>query len=376
MLPPWAEALLLAIAAAAIVYARVLARRAAALRQQLDSRERGGHFLAESPNVREILRHAYGAAAEILRPARFDLYRIGSSGKIEEVWKVAPPPSGAAVEPELDASSPLLGRAIDPARLLELTATETDRSFAPRDLLAGGPDPRRLRLPLYSGARLVAFLDLESEHPIEASRRAEIRALLPPLTSSLHALRNWTIAVTDEISGLWSRRYFETRLAEEWHRRERYSATLAIASFDLDHFKGVNDSFGHGAGDDVIRRFGQIARQAIRGSDVACRYGGEEFALLFPESSASAAVSVAERIRRAVEAERFTVRRRTFGITVSAGIAAAPDAPTREELVFRADSALYAAKAAGRNRVRLWDAALGPAASTRSRGGGGGVSNR
>src|SRR5262249_2307674 len=161
-------------------------------------------------------------------------------------------------------------------RLLALTATETDRSFAPRDLLTGSPDPRRLRLPLYSGDRLVAYLDLEGREEIDEARRAEVRALLPPLTSSLHALRNWTIAATDDLSRLSSRRYFEARLSEEWARRDRYGGTLSVACFDLDRFKSINDTFGHGAGDLVIRRFGQIARAAVRTSDVACRYGGGE----------------------------------------------------------------------------------------------------
>ena len=355
MLPLWAEALLLAVAIVATVWAAALSRRERSLRRRLEAQERRGHFLVESPDTRQILRHAYEAASEILPLARFDLYRIDASGTVEEVWRVAPPSSpGGPPEPWTDPASPHLGLPVDPARLLALTATETDRSFAPRDLLSGSPDPRRLRLPLYSGDRLVAYLDLEGREEIDAARRAEVRALLPPLTSSLHALRNWTIAATDELSRLSSRRYFEARLSEEWARRDRYGGPLSVACFDLDHFKSVNDGFGHGAGDLVIRRFGQIARAAVRTSDVASRYGGEEFAIVFPETDAEAAAGVADRIRRTLAEERFASGGRTWQVTVSAGVAEAGDAADREHLVFRADEALYAAKSAGRNRVSIW----------------------
>jgi diguanylate cyclase (GGDEF)-like protein len=308
LLPLWADGLLLTATAALGAYVRALRRRERLLRARLESRDRGGHFLGESPDTRQIVRHAFDAAAEILPVARFDLYRIDSSGRVEEVWSFPGPEAERGAEPVVDLANPRLGQPIDSARLLELTATETDRSFAPRDLLSGGPHPCRLRLPLYSGDRLIAYLALESPEPIGEERRAEIRALLPPLTASLHALRNWTIAVTDELSGLASRRYFETRLAEEWSRRERYGGALAVACFDLDRFKAINDTWGHPAGDRVIRAFGEIVRSAVRGSDLACRYGGEEFAILFPQTSAGPASAVAERIRRGLERESFEGR--------------------------------------------------------------------
>jgi diguanylate cyclase (GGDEF)-like protein len=237
---------------------------------------------------------------------------------------------------------------------MELTATETERSFAPSDLLAGGPNTRRLRLPLYSGDRLIAHLVLESPEAIDDARKGEIRALLPPLTSSLHALRHWTIAVTDELTGLSSRRYFETRLAEEWARRQRYGGPLAVACFDLDRFKAVNDSLGHAAGDLVLRRFAEIARASIRSSDLACRHGGEEFAILFPESDADAATAVSDRIRKVLSEERFEFQGKSFHITVSAGVAEASRAADREELMHLTDKALYAAKARGRDQVVVW----------------------
>ncbi|HEX9149412.1 MAG TPA: GGDEF domain-containing protein, partial [Thermoanaerobaculia bacterium] len=324
------------------------------LSDRLAARERRGHFLGESPEPAAILKHAYAAAREIVPVTRFDLYRIAPDGGVEEAWTLQRAESGE-FEPALHLGSPFAGRKVDARRLRDLSVTETERSFAPKDLLHGGR-PRRLRLPLYSGDRLVAHLDLGSAKPIDEEAKKEIRALLVPLTASLHASRNWRVAVTDELSGLASRRYFEARLAEEWARRDRYETPLAVACFDLDRFKTVNDTLGHAAGDLVIRRFGEIVRGVVRASDLACRFGGEEFAALFTNTSASAARTVAERIRRMLERARFEIDGRDFWVTVSAGVAdaAAVSGLDPHQLLVRADQALYAAKAGGRNRTRIW----------------------
>lgn len=354
MLPIWAEALLAFVAVAATVLAWRARSRGSILAERLAARERGGHFLGESPEPAEILKHAYAAACEIVPVTRFDLYRIAPDGGVEEAWTLHRAENGE-LEPTLDPGSPFAGRKIDTRRLQDLSVTETERSFAPRDLLHGGR-PRRLRLPLYSGDRLVAHLDLDSAKPIDEDAKNEIRALLVPLTASLHASRNWRVAVTDELSGLASRRYFEARLSEEWARRDRYETPLSVACFDLDRFKTVNDTRGHAAGDLVIREFGAIMKGVVRASDLACRFGGEEFAALFTNTSAPAARTVAERVRRALERTRFEIDGRDFWVTVSAGVAdaAAVSGLDPHQLLVRADQALYAAKAGGRNRVRIW----------------------
>ncbi|PYQ68536.1 MAG: hypothetical protein DMF54_00215 [Acidobacteria bacterium] len=368
VLPLWGEALLAFVAIAAGVLAWQARSREQALAARLAARERGGHFLGESPEPAEILKHAYTAAAAILPVTCFDLYRIDPEGKVDEVWTLSPGEAGE-LEPALDPASPLLASPVDARRIRDLSATETERSFAPRDLLAGGP-VRRLRLPLFSGDRLVAHLDLASSEPIDEEKKSEIRALLGPLTVSLHASRNWRVAVTDELSGLASRRYFEARLAEEWARRDRYETPLSIACFDLDRFKAVNDTMGHAAGDLVLRRFGVIIGSVVRASDLACRFGGEEFAMLFPNTAAASARIVVERIRRALERNRFETDGRDFWVTVSAGVAdaTATEGLDPSKLLARADQALYAAKAGGRNRVRIWTERVGrDAAATTGR---------
>jgi diguanylate cyclase (GGDEF)-like protein len=355
VLPLWA-AILLAAAAAVLAADAIRSRaRLARLSERLAARERETHLLAESPDPDTILNRAYEAAAQLLPITRFNLYTIDDTGRVEDAWTLTGEEDRRF--PRRDPASPYRGHAVDSPRLRDLTATETGLSFAPRDLLAGRPATKSLRLPLYSGDRLVAHLDLTSSAPIDDRVKSDVRALLAPLTAALHASRNWRIAVTDELSGLASRRYFESRLAEEWARQERYRTPLAVAIFDLDRFKTVNDTFGHAAGDRVLRRFGELVRREIRSSDVACRYGGEEFAVLFAESTAAAASAVAERIRRSLKRQEFEWESREFRATVSAGIAGSEHTRERTQLLVHADKALYMAKQKGRNRVVVWPGA-------------------
>jgi diguanylate cyclase (GGDEF)-like protein len=355
VLPLWADVLFLLAACAAGLRAWQLGRRVRTLAARLQAREREGHFLGESPEPAQILQHAYRAASEILPLVAFDLYRVDATQRIYEVWTLPPGPP-AERRPTRDPRNRFLGEFIDSRAVLRFAATETDRSFAPMELLPGAPPTQRLHLPLYSGDVLLAYLTLISSESIDESRKAEIRALLAPLTASLYASRNWEIAVTDELSGLFARRYFETRLSEEWARHRRYQSPLSVALFDLDNFKRINDTLGHPAGDMAIRRFGKVLLAEVRASDLACRYGGEEFAVLFPETTAKPALAVANRIRRALERESFTSDGQPFHVTVSAGIADTGDLDEdeRHQLLFRADKALYAAKDEGRNRVHQW----------------------
>ena len=353
MLPVWVDAILLFAACAAGVRAWQLRRLARSLAARLQAREREGHFLGESPDPQQILLHAYQAASEILPIESFDVYRVDQSQKITRSGRSR---DTLRAQARRDDAHAYLGEMIDARAVLRFAATETDRSFAPMQLLPGGAPTPHLHLPLYSGDSLVAYLSLGSTEPIGEQRKAEIRGLLAPLTASLHASRNWEIAVTDELSGLFARRYFDTRLAEEWARHRRYQSPVSVALFDLDHFKKINDTLGHGAGDMAIRRFGEILRATVRASDLAARYGGEEFAVLFPETGSRPALAVADRVRRALERERFESEGKAFQVTVSAGVADTHELLENErgQLLFRADKALYAAKDEGRNRARLW----------------------
>lgn len=163
-------------------------------------------------------------------------------------------------------------------------------------------------------------------------------------------------AQIDGLTGLWNRAYFDTRFADELAGCARHARPLALAMLDIDHFKSINDSHGHPAGDAVLQGFARVLRREIRQSDVACRYGGEEFALIMPDTAPQDAVTVCERIRTTLS-EIIWPLHPERRVTVSIGITgcAANHPPTPAEWVHRADQNLYAAKRQGRNRLIATD---------------------
>ena len=171
----------------------------------------------------------------------------------------------------------------------------------------------------------------------------------------LHA-RTEEMAVTDALTGLYNRRWLDGRLQEEVQRSQRFGKSLSILMLDIDHFKRINDQYGHPAGDYVLRRLAEVVASQLREVDIATRYGGEEFVVMLPEADAAAAKHGAERIRRAVAGTSFTLPDGgEINMTVSIGVASYPgSAAGAEELIVHADQALYLAKQAGRNRVVLY----------------------
>jgi len=159
-------------------------------------------------------------------------------------------------------------------------------------------------------------------------------------------------ATTDHLTGLANRRSFRHTLANEVDRAERYGHRLSLLLLDIDHFKTINDSFGHAAGDQALRRAGKVIRAQTRRIDFPARCGGEEFGVIMPHTEKGFASGVAERIRHAFEVARLLENDRERRVTVSIGVASFPeDAPDMDTLIEAADNALYRAKGAGRNRV-------------------------
>lgn len=161
------------------------------------------------------------------------------------------------------------------------------------------------------------------------------------------------LAIRDGLTGLYNSREFHRLLEIEIARSERYKHSLSLLILDIDHFKVVNDMYGHQAGDGVLRALGTWLNSEIRTSDYAARYGGEEFAVILPELTADSALAMAERLRSGIASRQISVDEgHTVKVTVSIGVAAFPvDAKSDEELIAAADRALYVAKQAGRNRV-------------------------
>lgn len=158
-------------------------------------------------------------------------------------------------------------------------------------------------------------------------------------------------ATIDVLTRLYVRQYFDGKIEDAITRSERTGAPLTLLMLDLDHFKLVNDSHGHQAGDLVLRESGSVVRQNIRPDDIPCRYGGEEIAVILPNADANQGGVVAERIRQAIGSHAFRVGETTIPVTVSIGCGSYRKGDTPEALIARADQALYQAKDGGRNRV-------------------------
>ncbi|WP_321846763.1 sensor domain-containing diguanylate cyclase [Paraburkholderia bannensis] len=155
----------------------------------------------------------------------------------------------------------------------------------------------------------------------------------------------------DGLTGIGNRRYFETRLAEEFSRWQRYGGEMSVLLFDLDHFKKINDEFGHVAGDTVLRTMAQRVAGVVRKEDIFGRFGGEEFALLLPCTPLDDAMHVAEKIRHTIGDTPVDVQGDVVAVTASVGAASArPGSNDYEVMINEADAALYSAKRQGRNR--------------------------
>jgi diguanylate cyclase (GGDEF)-like protein len=162
-------------------------------------------------------------------------------------------------------------------------------------------------------------------------------------------------SIRDPLTGLFNRRYLEEVLGQEVSRAQRKQHEVGIIMLDVDHFKSFNDTYGHDAGDHVLQTVGRLLKDSVRGSDVACRYGGEEFTLILPEATLEETVIKAESIRQEI-AQLHVVHpdQVLSGITASLGVATFPrHGSTGAAVMQAADAALYRAKAAGRNQNRV-----------------------
>lgn len=223
-------------------------------------------------------------------------------------------------------------------------------------------DPRFhswLGVPLISHDNVIGALSVQSEHR-GAYTSHHLRVLDMIGDQAAVAVANarlYELATVDGLTGLNVRRFFDQRLREEWQRAIRHGHPLTVVLLDLDHFKTLNDTYGHQAGDRVLKAAATAVRASMRNFDVAARYGGEEFALVLPSTTAQEGVHMAERIRSDIARLRVDVHGQNVQITTSIGLAQGPlgDIALLDVLLGRADRALYTAKRRGRNCVVVAD---------------------
>lgn len=245
----------------------------------------------------------------------------------------------------------------DPLRICSQMRTLEQGRTLPIILIAEDVDRTRVVRGLDLGVNDFIMRPVE-RNELAARVRTQIRRQRYAVELRESVNHTLALAVTDELTGLYNRRYFERHLALMLGKAQEQSRDMAVMLIDMDFFKAVNDTHGHDIGDAVLKEFALRLRRNIRGVDLACRFGGEEFVVLMPDTDYRQAQGVAERVRQAVAERPFEAgAQRPLTVTVSVGVALNDSsADTPEMLLKRADIALYRAKREGRNRV-IFDAA-------------------
>jgi diguanylate cyclase (GGDEF)-like protein len=239
-----------------------------------------------------------------------------------------------------------------------------------RDIIAPLGIRSILVVPILLRDKMIGTLFLRTSRAEHAFSEREVRLLKALADASANVLNNAylfeqvedeksrleKLAITDYLTGIYNIRYFYHRAIEEFSRCIRYSLPISCLMVDIDHFKKINDKYGHQTGDLVLKEFAQTLKRRSRKSDVLARYGGEEFIFLLPQTEREGAIAEGERIRQFVKEHKFRSLRSGKGVTVSVGVSAYPHPKirTHEDLISLADDALFNAKNSGRDRVAVY----------------------
>jgi diguanylate cyclase (GGDEF)-like protein len=257
-----------------------------------------------------------------------------------------------------------------PLQLVDSHTSENGHAFAVRlpmpriSIIATDGRPfadteRRLIQEMFDVVRLVEESEAryeELEHRMLSLQRENLDLVVKNRLLS-------EVSSRDTLTGLYNRWFVMEKIDSELNRALRHGSPMSLLMLDVDHFKRINDTWGHSAGDQVLQGIGKLLRECCRVYDVPGRYGGEEFCIVLPETTTGNTTAVAERIRHRLESTELQCGDTSIAVTASIGIAGmdAPgegDALSPAGLIERADRALYTAKNRGRNRVEMWDSAL------------------
>jgi diguanylate cyclase (GGDEF)-like protein len=237
-------------------------------------------------------------------------------------------------------------------------AAESGESFKYADTLL----PQKINVPLKTDDKTIGAISLNGLPPDDQSRRM-VLALADLAATAIAKTRLYertqVLAITDDLTSLYNRRGFNELGQREFERARRFGRPLVTLMFDIDHFKDVNDAYGHAAGNQTLAMLAEVCRNELREVDLLGRYGGEEFVALLPETDLDGGRQAAERLRRAVAKSGHGHDHGPTTITISLGVAVLADSDeTLAALIDRADRAMYLAKRTGRNRVCVWTTEL------------------
>jgi len=217
-------------------------------------------------------------------------------------------------------------------------------------LINGG---KELHMPITKGKDRLALIVARSEAGrFEEHQLSMVRAMANHIAVAFENATLYHIAITDELTGLFSSRHFHQAIAKRYALYHEFGEKMTLLMVDIDNFKKINDTYGHPAGDAILKDVGRCILSAVRDDDMGFRYGGEEFSVILPRSSVKAGRAVAERMRSLIEHFPFKADHHVLNVTVSIGVASWPEsAESIKDLIIESDKALYEAKRSGKNRV-------------------------
>jgi two-component system cell cycle response regulator len=319
-------------------------------------------------NPKEVLYLIVKKISEILKVTRCSMISINAEDeRYAQVLSTFEDPSITNIRLDLE-KYPEIRNALSSRKPVIIKDAQKDPLMKEvKDVIAPLGIRSILVIPIFFREEIIGTMLLRTSRANHAFTKREIQLCVALAKASSHALYNAflfqklyrekakleKLAITDYLTGIYNIRYFYSRLEEEFSRAERYQMPLSCIMLDIDHFKKINDSYGHRIGDFILREFAQIVKRYTRKSDLLARYGGEEFILLLPQTSLKGALIEARRLQKVVREIRFRQLREGQGITVSFGISCFPDKGIKksDDLINFADNALYKAKEKGRDLI-------------------------
>jgi diguanylate cyclase (GGDEF)-like protein len=320
-----------------------------------------GRALTSTLELPEVLRLVMGRAKDLLRVARFSLLLVDEKTHELRFEVASGPGSEKLASLRMPMGDGIAGWVALEGQPVLVQDVKSDPRFAPRfDAISGHETRSVLAVPLVSKGRVLGVIEVISgagereltpEDLLTVRTLADHAAIAIENAQAFERIRELTIV--DDHTGLYNARHLHRVLDTEVVRSERYGRPFSLVFIDLDRFKQVNDTHGHQAGSGVLREVGEVIRTVLRETDIATRYGGDEFVILLPEADRAQAVRVAERLRAAIGGQVFLADRGlAVRVTASLGVATWPlDGRKADELLGRADAAMYNVKGASRNAV-------------------------